>query len=55
MATYASVLAFAIVFGALVCTEARVKSYYLKIEEHIWDYAPSDTNLITGNPLESEK
>uniref|UniRef100_H2Z3W5 ferroxidase n=1 Tax=Ciona savignyi TaxID=51511 RepID=H2Z3W5_CIOSA len=39
----------------LAIVEARNKTYYLAINEIIWDYAPSGLNLVTGNRLEDEK
>lgn len=47
-----------VVFTALSAVgfvDAKVKTYYLKIEEIIWDYAPSNVNELTGNLLAEEK
>ena len=30
---------------------AVVRKYYLAAEDHEWDYAPSNTNVITGKPV----
>lgn len=35
--------------------EAKNKMYFLAIKEVMWDYGPTDLNVVTGNKLTYEK
>ena len=35
----------------LNCCDGKVRNYYLSVEDVEWDYAPTNTNVITGKPV----
>ena len=35
----------------LNCCNGKARNYYLSVEDVEWDYAPTNTNVITGKPV----
>ena len=36
-------------------SQGKVRRYYLAAEEVLWDYAPSDTNRVSGEPFTDDE